>query len=88
MYWLLAREVLRLRGSIQRQTPWNVMVDMFFYRDPEETEKDAEAGAIAPAEKSAYGGDYGADNVPEWGAEGNPEVIHKYNIYIYVFPLF
>jgi len=41
-WWLLAREVLRLRGTISRDQPWNVMVDMFFYRDPEEVEKEAE----------------------------------------------
>ena len=35
MWWLLAREVLRLRGQ-----KLDVMVDMFFYRDPEETEKE------------------------------------------------
>lgn len=36
MWWLLAREVLRLRGSIPRETKWDVVVDLFFYRDPEE----------------------------------------------------
>jgi len=39
MYWLLAREVLRMRDSISRETPWEIMVDMFIYRDPEEQEK-------------------------------------------------
>jgi len=39
MYWLLAREVLRLRDSISRKRPWDVKVDLFFYRDPEEAEK-------------------------------------------------
>lgn len=36
MWWLLAREVLRMRGSISRLLPWEVMPDLYFYRDPEE----------------------------------------------------
>jgi small subunit ribosomal protein SAe len=32
LYWLLAREVLRLRGTIARGQPWDVAVDLFFYR--------------------------------------------------------
>jgi small subunit ribosomal protein SAe len=39
MYWLLAREVLRLRNVIPRLSKWEVMVDLFFYRDPDEQEK-------------------------------------------------
>jgi len=54
IWWLLAREVLRLRGTIPRgKDGWNVMVDMFFYRDPEEVEKqqaeEAEAKRLANA---------------------------------------
>ncbi|KAF8948001.1 structural constituent of ribosome [Haplosporangium gracile] len=48
-YWMLAREILRLRGTISRSAPWEVMVDMFFYRDPEEKAEE-EAAALA-AEK-------------------------------------
>lgn len=44
LYWLLAREVQRLRGSIERESPWEVPVDLFFYRDPEELEKSEEMG--------------------------------------------
>lgn len=40
MWWLLAREVLRLRGMIPREGRWDVVVDLFFYRDPEEAEKE------------------------------------------------
>jgi len=42
MYWMLCREVLRLRGTISRDEPWGVMVDLFFYRDPDEVEKEPE----------------------------------------------
>jgi len=41
LYWLLAREVLRMRGTIDRDY-WDVPVDLFFYRDPEDLEKPEE----------------------------------------------
>lgn len=42
MWWFLTREVLRLRGTINRKAPWDVMVDLFFYRDPEEVRNSDE----------------------------------------------
>jgi len=42
MWWMLAREVLRLRGTISRETPWDIMPDLYFYRDPEEAEHEEE----------------------------------------------
>ena len=47
LYWLLARMVLQMRGTILPGHKWNVMVDMFFYREPEEPKKeeDGETGA-------------------------------------------
>jgi len=51
VWWLLAREVLRLRGTIPRTSDgWNVMVDMFFYRDPEEVERQQQEEAQAKAQ--------------------------------------
>jgi small subunit ribosomal protein SAe len=53
MWWILAREVLRMRGTIPRSQPWNVMVDLFMYREPEEAEKQAEKKEESAAEDTA-----------------------------------
>jgi len=45
MYWLLAREVLRMRSLISRSEPWGVPVDLFVYRNPEDAEKESKAAA-------------------------------------------
>ncbi|ODV90288.1 hypothetical protein CANCADRAFT_2020 [Tortispora caseinolytica NRRL Y-17796] len=55
IWYLLAREVLRIKGILPPRTvPWSVMPDLYFYRDPEEAEKAeaaaAAAAAAAPAE--------------------------------------
>merc|ERR1712072_1516170 len=64
MWWMLAREVLRLRGSISRDMPWEVMPDLFFYRDPEEVEKEDRERAEAAAESQmAKAADYVAPPV-------------------------
>ena len=39
MFWLLAREVNQLMGEIPRDQPWDVMVDSFFWRDPDEIDR-------------------------------------------------
>lgn len=65
MWWLLAREVLRLRGTIPRTSDgWNVMVDMFFYRDPEEVEKQQQEEAQAKA--AAAGAEVIEGQLNEW----------------------
>jgi len=56
LYWLLSREVLRLRGTISRTAPWEVAVDLFFYREPEELEKAEEAQNALPDENMARAG--------------------------------
>merc|ERR550519_1726543 len=82
MWWMLAREVLRLRGSISRDLPWEVMPDLFFYRDPEEVEKEEREKAEAAAESQMVKApdfvapdkeDWGADAaVTDWAADGQP----------------
>ena len=50
MWWMLAREVLRMRGTISREHPWEVMPDLYFYRDPGEVEEEEFQGEwMAPA---------------------------------------
>jgi len=61
MWWLLAREVMYLKNIIPRGQPWNVMVDLFFFRDPQEEEKDEteEKGAFnnnaLPTQEGSWG---------------------------------
>lgn len=78
-WWFLAREVLRLRGTISREVPWEVMVDLYFYRDPEEVEKEEQAAAEraqqAAIEAMPSAENWGADmNEPaqDWAAESAP----------------
>jgi len=70
LYWLLAREVLYLRGSLPRSQAWEVMVDSFFWRDPEELERaeeEQQAYAAAPAPVATYNDEWGTGG-GEWEA--------------------
>jgi small subunit ribosomal protein SAe len=69
MWWFLAREVLRLRGSISRELQWDVMPDLFFYRDPEEAEKEEQARQEALAAQAAPAAPVGKVDDQTWGGE-------------------
>ncbi|XP_074268268.1 small ribosomal subunit protein uS2-like isoform X2 [Silene latifolia] len=58
LFWLLARMVLQMRGTLRQGQKWDVMVDLFFYREPEEAKEPED-------EEVAQGADYG---MPEYAA--------------------
>jgi len=61
MWWMLAREVLYLRGIISRKTPWDVMPDLYFYREQEDIEKEEQAAAAeAVKPEETFAGDWNA----------------------------
>lgn len=73
IWWMVAREVLRLRGTLpSREAEWDVMTDLYFYRDPEaEENKDAaqdEAKAPGAEETGAGAVESGFNN--EWEVSG------------------
>jgi len=71
LWWLLCREVLYMKNSIPRGTAWDVMPDLFFYRDPTKEEKEeVDAGvAVAPEQQGENWG-----NQPDnWEQTGTSE---------------
>jgi small subunit ribosomal protein SAe len=78
MFWLLAREVLQLRGEIPRDQPWEIMVDLFMFRDPDRKKVDAdgEDGGEDEAEAEGEPEDAGVNNAMkqfDGGAEGDDD---------------
>nr|AAQ63482.1 laminin-binding protein [Acanthamoeba healyi] len=69
MFWLLAREIGYLKGTLSRAEGWDVMPDLFFYRDPEEAEKE-ETVEVPSAFEEAYKPGYDATAPENWGEEG------------------
>ncbi|CAN0877762.1 40S ribosomal protein SA [Linum grandiflorum] len=57
LFWLLARMVLQMRGTIPQGHKWDIMVDLFFFREPEEPkqDEDEEVAALEYAPAADYG---------------------------------
>lgn len=56
--------VLQMRGTVTSANPWDVMVDLFFYREPEEAkepEQEAAAGASTEFPAAEMGFTAGVD---------------------------
>ncbi|XP_006825592.1 small ribosomal subunit protein uS2-like [Saccoglossus kowalevskii] len=71
MWWFLSREVLRMRGTISREVPWDIMPDLYFYRDPEEVEKEEQAAL----EKATKEEPAAAPYADQWG--GQPATVES-----------
>ncbi|KFK37891.1 hypothetical protein AALP_AA3G042600 [Arabis alpina] len=69
LYWLLARMVLQMRGTIRPAQKWDVMVDLFFYREPEEAKQEDEEAA-PQLEFGLPAPEYGGD---QWTTAGIPD---------------
>ncbi|GCE97400.1 structural constituent of ribosome [Zygosaccharomyces mellis] len=73
IWYLLAREVLRLRGAlVDRTQPWSVMPDLYFYRNPEEIEQqvaEENAGAAAEEEEAKEEVTEEQTEATEWAEE-------------------
>ncbi|KAK1986353.1 ribosomal protein S2 [Colletotrichum cereale] len=72
VWWMLAREVLRLRGTIyNRETPWDTMVDLYFYRDPEaEAEEKVEEEKLPGVEEEGVAAiESGFPATGDWDAQ-------------------
>lgn len=76
MWWFLAREVLRLQKKISRDSEWDIMVDMFIYRDLEAEQllsQEAAANAATAEVTEATGGEEGGEQQQQqqnWASNG------------------
>jgi small subunit ribosomal protein SAe len=74
VFWLLAREVRILRGELGKYEDWDVMVDLFFYKEldkaveADEAEEKGDEEGDKPTTKPEKAWDGQGENVEEDGA--------------------
>ncbi|KAJ4848079.1 hypothetical protein Tsubulata_015475 [Turnera subulata] len=59
LFWLLARMVLQMRGIVPQGHKWDIMVDLFFYREPEEAKEKEEEEPVTAVDYALPPVDYG-----------------------------
>jgi len=73
IFWLLAREVLYLRGEIQREKDWDIMVDLFMHRDFDEKKEAVDEEHAEDEEGAEEEGEDAVKNTMKKFNEGGDE---------------
>jgi small subunit ribosomal protein SAe len=84
MWWMLAREILIMRGAVSRELSdgrpnfilngEKIMTDLYFYRDPEDQEKEVPAETVPEPEYAKQDDKWGQEmaqqpQVTDWAAD-------------------
>ncbi|CAL1376300.1 unnamed protein product [Linum trigynum] len=72
LFWILARMVLQMRGTIPQGHKWDIMVDLFFYREPEEAKPQEEEEVAVGVDYALPPADYGLAST-EWNTPGDAQ---------------